>query len=193
MMDYSSPGDGSNFLSFKKGDLICLEADDGYSVMHSGWCFGKCDRTGEEGDFPANCVYVLPAIRRPPKEVLALFQDQSADGSEAVLSALDAGREDGEGGGDDTKYSLEEVGPLYPTIPSCPNTYTHMHTHTHTHTHFRSHNLHTSTVDTYMNVFFPVRIIAHLPVSLTRPYRIVLMVPPHSLRWTTSAHHRRSR
>ena len=69
--------------------------------MHSGWCFGKCDRTGEEGDFPANCVYVLPAIRRPPKEVLALFQDQSSDGSEAVLNAIDAGREDGEGAVDD--------------------------------------------------------------------------------------------
>jgi len=96
MMDYSSPGDGSNFLSFQKGDLICLEADDGYSVMHSGWCFGKCDRTGEEGDFPANCVYVLPAIRRPSKEVLSLFQEQSADGSEAVLMAIDAERADGE-------------------------------------------------------------------------------------------------
>jgi len=73
-----------------------LEADDGYSVMHSGWCFGKCDRTGEEGDFPANCVYVLPAIRRPSKEVLSLFQEQSADGSEAVLMAIDAERADGE-------------------------------------------------------------------------------------------------
>lgn len=107
MMDYASPGNGSNFLSFKKGDLICLEADDGYSVMHSGWCFGKCDRTGEEGDFPANCVYVLPAIRRPPKEVLSLFMDQSADGSEAVLQAVDAGREDGEVDLDG-KFSLEE-------------------------------------------------------------------------------------
>lgn len=108
MMDYSSGGEaGSNFLSFQKGDLICLDGDDGYSVMHSGWCFGKCDRTGEEGDFPANCVYVLPAIKRPSKEVLALFSDQDAAGNEAVLSAVDAERADGENSELGT-YSLEE-------------------------------------------------------------------------------------
>ena len=108
MMDYQSPQDGTNFLSFQKGDLICLEADDGYSVMHSGWCFGKCDRTGEEGDFPANCVYVLPAIVRPSKEVLALFQDQSSDGSEAVLQSVDGQRAEGERVGVNEKYSIEE-------------------------------------------------------------------------------------
>lgn len=108
MMDYTAGGDpGSNFLSFQKGDLICLDGDDGYSVMHSGWCFGKCDRTGEEGDFPANCVYVLPAIHRPSKEVLSLFQEQDAAGNEAVLSAVDAERADGEHSLDGT-YSLEE-------------------------------------------------------------------------------------
>lgn len=117
MMDYSSPGDGSNFLSFQKGDLICLEADDGYSVMHSGWCFGKCDRTGEEGDFPANCVYVLPAIRRPSKDVLALFQEQNPDGSEAVLMAVDAERADGEIEIDGT-YSLENYAMDYFRPPS---------------------------------------------------------------------------
>jgi myosin-7 len=108
MMDYSSPDDGSNFLSFTKGDLICLEADDGYSVMHSGWCFGKCDRTGDEGDFPANCVYVLPAIIRPAKEVLTLFQDQSSEGSEAVLTSVDGQRADGEQSTENEKYNLEE-------------------------------------------------------------------------------------
>lgn len=117
MMDYSSPGDDSNFLSFQKGDLICLEADDGYSVMHSGWCFGKCDRTGEEGDFPANCVYVLPAIRRPSKEVLSLFQEQDASGNEAVLSAVDAERADGENT-IDGKYSLDDYAMEYFRPPS---------------------------------------------------------------------------
>ena len=112
MMDYASPGEGSNFLSFQKGDLICLEADDGYSVMHSGWCFGKCDRTGEEGDFPANCVYVLPAIRRPSKQLLALFKEQDASGNEAVLSAVDAERAEGEMSLDG-KYSLDEYAADY--------------------------------------------------------------------------------
>jgi myosin-7 len=110
MMDYASPDEddgSSNFLSFQKGDLIALEADDGYSVMHSGWCFGKCDRTQAEGDFPANCVYVLPAIVRPSKAVLDLFQDQSAEGSENILTSVD----DQRGEGENTKvekYSIEE-------------------------------------------------------------------------------------
>ncbi len=38
--------------------------------MKSGWCFGECERTGAKGDFPAECVYVLPAITKPPPEVL---------------------------------------------------------------------------------------------------------------------------
>ena len=63
-------GEGSAFLSFKKGDLIRLDNEDGQDVMQSGWCSGICERTGEQGDFPAECVYVLPAITRPPPEVL---------------------------------------------------------------------------------------------------------------------------
>ena len=38
--------------------------------MSSGWCFGKCSRTGKSGDFPAECVYVLPTITKPPTEIL---------------------------------------------------------------------------------------------------------------------------
>jgi len=102
MTDYSSPGEGSSFLSFKKGDLICLINDDGYSVMHSGWCFGRCDRTNQEGDFPANCVYVLPAITKPTPEILSLFADQTAEASDAVLNAT-AQPEDG----DEEEYSLD--------------------------------------------------------------------------------------
>jgi myosin-7 len=117
MMDYQSPDVDQPFLSFQKGDLIALEADDGYSVMHSGWCFGKCDRTGDEGDFPANCVYVLPAIVRPPKEVLSLFQDQSADGSEAVLSQVDGQRAEGETEKIE-KYSIAEFADEFFRPPS---------------------------------------------------------------------------
>eukprot|EP00118_Oscarella_pearsei_P013161 m.102210 g.102210 ORF g.102210 m.102210 type:complete len:2208 (+) comp37156_c0_seq4:160-6783(+) len=86
MMDYSSPGEGSSFLSFKKGDLICLEDDDGETVMQSGWCFGVCDRTGKKGDFPAECVYVLPAITKPSLEVLAMFAGTSGETSERIIA-----------------------------------------------------------------------------------------------------------
>ena len=67
---WACPGERSAFLSFKKGDLIRLDNEDGQDVMSSGWCSGICERTGEKGDFPAECVYVLPAITRPPPEVL---------------------------------------------------------------------------------------------------------------------------
>ena len=63
-------GEGSAFLSFCKGDLIHLENEDGEDVMKSGWCYGECERTGAKGDFPAECVYVLPAIAKPPSDVL---------------------------------------------------------------------------------------------------------------------------
>jgi len=108
MNDYSSPGEGQ-FLTFKKGDLICLTNDDGYSVMHSGWCFGRCDRTQQEGDFPANCVYVLPAITKPSPEVLALFADQSVEASDILLNPITEGGVNGE----EEEYSLESYAETY--------------------------------------------------------------------------------
>jgi myosin-7 len=64
-------GEGSSFLSFLKGDLIVLEDDStGETVMNSGWCVGRCERTGEKGDFPAETVYVLPACSKPPQDIL---------------------------------------------------------------------------------------------------------------------------
>nr|CAI5854908.1 unnamed protein product [Callosobruchus analis] len=74
LQDYKAPGEGSSFLSFSKGDLIILEEDStGETVLNSGWCVGRCDRTGEKGDFPAETVYVLPCMAKPPQDVLHLF------------------------------------------------------------------------------------------------------------------------
>ncbi len=67
---YFLSGEGSAFLSFRKGDLIKLENETGEDVMKSGWCFGQCDRTGAKGDFPAECVYVLPTLVKPPTAIL---------------------------------------------------------------------------------------------------------------------------
>lgn len=80
MMNYQSPGEGSAFLSFRKGDLIHLESEDGEDVLKSGWCYGECERTGVKGDFPAECVYVLPAISRPPDEVLVRLRGSTRSG-----------------------------------------------------------------------------------------------------------------
>ncbi|CAL1540128.1 unnamed protein product [Lymnaea stagnalis] len=73
MQDYLSPED-SSFLSFKKGDLIILDqTNSGEMVMNSGWCIGQNVNTNKKGDFPAECVYVLPTITKPPPEILNLF------------------------------------------------------------------------------------------------------------------------
>lgn len=80
LQDYKAPGEGSSFLSFRKGDLIILEDDStGEVVMNSGWCVGRCDRSGEKGDFPAETVYVLPTLSKPPTDILALFSLETAD------------------------------------------------------------------------------------------------------------------
>uniref|UniRef100_A0A669DIY7 Myosin VIIAb n=1 Tax=Oreochromis niloticus TaxID=8128 RepID=A0A669DIY7_ORENI len=66
----------SNFLSFAKGDLIILDEHDGEHVMNSGWAHGINDRTKQRGDFPADCVYVLPTITRPQYDIVINLSDQ---------------------------------------------------------------------------------------------------------------------
>ncbi|KOB75157.1 Myosin-VIIa [Operophtera brumata] len=79
LQDYKAPGEGSSFLTFSKGDLIVLEEDStGESVLNNGWCIGRCERTMERGDFPAETVYVLPALTKPPPDILTLFCQEGA-------------------------------------------------------------------------------------------------------------------
>jgi myosin-7 len=64
-------GEGSSFLNFNRGDLILLDEDaTGETVLNSGWCSGTAERTGEKGDFPAEAVYVLPSLNKPPDDIL---------------------------------------------------------------------------------------------------------------------------
>lgn len=85
--DYLSNGEKSSILSFKKGDLIILEESTGKDVMNSGWCRGFCERTRQRGDFPSECVYVLPALEKPQKDILELFSDQSNLDSEKLITS----------------------------------------------------------------------------------------------------------
>ncbi|XP_063838449.1 myosin-VIIa [Ostrinia nubilalis] len=79
LQDYKAPGEGSSFLTFQKGDLIILEEDStGESVLNNGWCIGRCERSMERGDFPAETVYVLPALTKPPPDILSLFCQEGA-------------------------------------------------------------------------------------------------------------------
>ncbi|XP_062521649.1 myosin-VIIa-like [Corticium candelabrum] len=112
VMDYSSPGEGSSFLSFKRGDLICLEEDDGETVMQSGWCYGLCDRTGKKGDFPAECVYVLPAITKPSAYVLSLFAGQSSEAAEKIIATTAVAMET-ESDSPEQPHTLEEYAKQY--------------------------------------------------------------------------------
>lgn len=63
-------GEESTFLSFLKGDLILLDQDTGEQVLNSGWAHGINEQTNQRGDFPADCVYVLPTVTRPRQEIV---------------------------------------------------------------------------------------------------------------------------
>lgn len=67
---YFAAGVDSTFLSFLKGDLIILDEHDGEHVMNSGWAHGINDRTKLRGNFPADCVYVLPTVTRPQYDIV---------------------------------------------------------------------------------------------------------------------------
>ncbi|XP_042636890.1 unconventional myosin-VIIa [Orycteropus afer afer] len=73
LQDNPNPaGEESGFLSFAKGDLIILDHDTGEQVMNSGWANGINERTKHRGDFPTDCVYVMPTVTMPPREIVAL-------------------------------------------------------------------------------------------------------------------------
>lgn len=47
-----------------------LDEHEGEHVMNSGWAHGVNDRTKQRGDFPADCVYVLPTITKPQYDLV---------------------------------------------------------------------------------------------------------------------------
>uniref|UniRef100_A0A8C5A059 Myosin VIIAa n=1 Tax=Gadus morhua TaxID=8049 RepID=A0A8C5A059_GADMO len=70
LQDNPNPaGEESTFLSFLKGDLILLDQDTGEQVLNSGWAHGINERTNQRGDFPADCVYVLPTMTKPQPDI----------------------------------------------------------------------------------------------------------------------------
>ena len=73
-------GEGSSFLNFSRGDLILLDEEaTGETVLNSGWCSGVSERTGEKGDFPAEAVYVLPSLNKPPDDILVRHTDRQTE------------------------------------------------------------------------------------------------------------------
>uniref|UniRef100_A0A8C4PPC0 Myosin VIIA n=1 Tax=Equus asinus asinus TaxID=83772 RepID=A0A8C4PPC0_EQUAS len=81
LQDNPNPGD------FAKGDLIILDHDTGEQVMNSGWANGINERTKQRGDFPTDCVYVMPTVTMPPREIVVCDLGVS-DGWEAPRTPL---------------------------------------------------------------------------------------------------------
>ncbi|CAF92932.1 unnamed protein product, partial [Tetraodon nigroviridis] len=85
LQDNPNPtGEESTFLSFLKGDLIVLDQDTGEQVLNSGWAHGVNERSKLRGDFPADCVYVLPTMIYPQQELVALVTMTPAQRQESV-------------------------------------------------------------------------------------------------------------
>ena len=76
----------SSYLTLQKGDLVVLQQDSAEAYA-TGWCFGENERTGKKGDFPAECVYLLPSMNKPPAEILRLFALQSTDKANEIITA----------------------------------------------------------------------------------------------------------
>lgn len=52
--------------------------------MNSGWANGINERTKQRGDFPTDCVYVMPTVTLPPREIVVCGLG-TADGGESPL------------------------------------------------------------------------------------------------------------
>ncbi|XP_072432946.1 myosin VIIAa isoform X3 [Chiloscyllium punctatum] len=88
LQDNPSPvGDDLTFLSFQKGDLILLDHDTGEQVMTCGWGHGMNERTKQKGDFPTDCVYVLPTVTKPPAEIVCLVTMTPGQRQEAIRTS----------------------------------------------------------------------------------------------------------
>uniref|UniRef100_A0A6Q2Y5E5 Myosin VIIAb n=1 Tax=Esox lucius TaxID=8010 RepID=A0A6Q2Y5E5_ESOLU len=99
-----SGGEDSTFLSFSKGDLIILDEHCGEQVMTSGWAHGVNDRTKHRGDFPADCVYVLPTVTRPQYDIALVTMTPDQRRESISLSQLALAQSEGKV----KPYTLEE-------------------------------------------------------------------------------------
>lgn len=67
-------GEIQSCLPLKRGDLIHLAtASSGFSLMNSSWAYGECN--GVHGEFPTECVYLLPTMTRPSASIINFFKN----------------------------------------------------------------------------------------------------------------------
>ena len=99
IQDYESSGAG---LAIRRGDLITL--DEKQRANTAGSLHGHNERTGLSGEFPSECVYILPTISKPPADILQIFALQWTDAhqqqaqNEHLFSGLSVEGSDSNGG-----------------------------------------------------------------------------------------------
>jgi len=92
LQDYK--GEGVSYLQLRKGDLVVLDAESrGENVLNGGWCSGRNERTGDRGDFPSEVTCVIPALTKPPTEIMALFTMEGAEQSRRLAPSQSNGTE----------------------------------------------------------------------------------------------------
>ncbi|CAF1182030.1 unnamed protein product [Adineta steineri] len=74
IQDFDPSGQG---LAIRRGDLITIEEDS--RSNQTGSFFGYNERTGSTGEFPSECVYILPTLSKPPQDILQIFALQWTD------------------------------------------------------------------------------------------------------------------
>jgi myosin-7 len=74
IQDFDPSGSG---LAIRRGDLITLEEDS--RTNQTGTFSGYNERTGSTGEFPSECVYILPTLSKPPQDILQIFALQWTD------------------------------------------------------------------------------------------------------------------
>lgn len=113
LQDFKSDGQ-TGISQVTQGDLLILEENyTGEHVLKSGWVPVKNDRTGEIGDVPTECVYVLPTTTMPAPTLLEVFKrDVRIDDHERQYGSLNGFDSH------DKPHTLEEYGLDHFRVPS---------------------------------------------------------------------------
>lgn len=69
---------GGAMFRIAQGDVLELLDETKQHHLKEDWMYGRCERTGQTGTFPFDCVYIFPTCEKPPAEFLAMFKVMSS-------------------------------------------------------------------------------------------------------------------
>lgn len=72
LSDHAAGAREGNYLTLLRGDLIKLTNCRGSDLLSLAWVTGE--NNGIQGEFPSECVYVLPTIIKPSVELIKVFK-----------------------------------------------------------------------------------------------------------------------